>query len=77
VLTGLSGKGMIGGYDSALTEEFLRAFAFNAGITLHINVLYGSNDHHMTEAAFKALAHALKAACAKVGGPALSTKGVL
>ena len=37
---------MIGEYDACLTEEFFRAFAFNAGITLHINMLYGTNDHH-------------------------------
>ena len=50
---------MIGSYDSELTEEFLRAFAFNAGITLHAKVLYGSNSHHKVEAIFKALGHAL------------------
>lgn len=77
VFEGLENAGMIGGYDSSLTVEFLRAFAFNAGITLHLRVLYGSNAHHMTEAAFKALAHALKEACVRTDGPALSTKGVL
>ena len=50
---------MIGQYDTELTEEFLRAFAFNAGITLHAKVLYGSNSHHKVEAIFKALGHAL------------------
>ena len=58
-------------------REFLRAFAVNAGITLHMNILYGKNAHHMAEAVFKALGHALKAACAEVGGVVLSTKGVL
>lgn len=52
----------IGGYDTELTEEFLRAFAFNAGITLHVKVLYGSNSHHKVEAVFKGLGHALRLA---------------
>ena len=69
---------MIGGYDVCLTEEFFRSFAFNAGITLHINLLYGSNDHHKCEAIFKAAAHALKQAVAlNEDGKTLSTKGVL
>lgn len=68
---------MIGGLDSSLIVEFLRAFAFNAGITLHINVMYGKNAHHMAEAVFKSLGHALKAACAITGSYVLSTKGVL
>ncbi len=68
----------IGDYDACLTEEFMRAFAFNAGITLHLRSEYGKNDHHITEALFKALAHALKDAVAvnKSGTP-LSTKGKL
>ncbi|HAQ54758.1 MAG TPA: imidazoleglycerol-phosphate dehydratase HisB, partial [Anaerovibrio sp.] len=41
---------MIGSYDTELTEEFLRAFAFNAGITLHVKVMYGTNSHHKVEA---------------------------
>ncbi len=66
-----------GTYDNCLTEEFFRAFAFNAGITLHIKLMYGSNDHHKIEAIFKAVAHALKAAKAVTGGEVLSTKGVI
>ncbi|WP_295099915.1 imidazoleglycerol-phosphate dehydratase HisB [Selenomonas sp.] len=70
---------MIGGYDSELTEEFLRAFAFNAGITLHVKVLYGTNSHHKVEAIFKGLGHALREALSKdprvEGIP--STKGTL
>lgn len=66
-----------GDYETCCTEEFFRAFAMNAGITLHINVLYGSNSHHETEAIFKAFAHALKAAVAENNGGILSTKGVL
>ena len=68
----------IGEYDSCLTEEFMRAFAFNAGITLHLREEYGSNDHHITEALFKALAHALREAVKRNdSGAALSTKGTL
>ena len=50
----------VGEYDTCLSEEFFRAFAFNAGITLHIREEYGKNDHHITEAMYKAVAHALK-----------------
>lgn len=67
-----------GDYDCALTVEFMRALAFNAQITLHIKSLYGDNSHHITEAVFKAAAHALKAAVAQNNsGKPLSTKGVL
>ena len=69
----------VGGFDTELTEEFLRAFAFNAGITLHAKILYGKNTHHKIEALFKALGHALSIAARKdenIRG-ALSTKGVL
>ena len=67
-----------GDYDLCMTEEFFRAFAFNAGITLHINLMYGTNDHHKAEAVYKAVAHALKAAVAyNADGTILSTKGVL
>lgn len=67
-----------GGYDLCMTEEFFRAFAFNSGMTLHINLLYGSNDHHKAEAVYKAVAHALKTAAAfNSDGSTLSTKGVL
>lgn len=71
------GNQTVGGFDACLTEEFLRAFAFHAGITLHVRVITGKNAHHIIEAIFKALAHALAAACAEKGGPVLSTKGVL
>lgn len=66
-----------GEYEICCTEEFFRAFAVNAGITLHLNVLYGSNSHHEIEALFKAFAHAMKIAVAPSGGGVLSTKGVL
>ena len=70
---------MVGGFDTELTEEFLRAFAFNAGITLHVKVLYGTNSHHKVEAIFKALGHALRIAVEndpRVDGIP-STKGTL
>ena len=71
---------MIGGYDTELTEEFLRAFAFHAEITLHVKILYGTNSHHKVEAVFKAVAHALRTAVGKderLGDAIPSTKGVL
>lgn len=68
----------IGEYESCLTEEFMRAFAFNAGITLHLKSEYGKNDHHITEALFKALAYALKQAVKlNDSGSVVSTKGAL
>lgn len=68
----------VGDFDSCLVEELMRAFCFNAGITLHIKVLYGKNSHHMIEACFKALAHALKqAVCLNDSNQVLSSKGSL
>lgn len=52
----------IGEFDTELVEEFFRAFAFNAGVTLHVENLYGVNAHHICESSFKALARALRAA---------------
>ncbi len=66
-----------GDFETELTEEFFRAFAFNAGMTLHINLHYGKNTHHMIEAIFKALGCAFKAAITQTGGGVPSTKGVL
>lgn len=67
-----------GDYENCCTEEFWRAFAMNAGITLHIIVLYGANAHHEIEGIFKSVAHALKIAVKKnADGTVLSTKGVL
>jgi len=69
----------IGNFDSELTEEFLRALANNANLTLHMSIEAGTNAHHMIEASFKALARALRAAVAidpaQRGVP--STKGTL
>lgn len=67
----------IGELDTCLIEEFMRAFAFNAGITLHLRCEYGKNDHHKAEALFKALAYALKTATSPNSGGVVSTKGVL
>ena len=70
---------MVGGFDTELVEEFLRAFAMHAGITLHVKVLYGANTHHKIEAIFKALGHALRISVSndpKVTGVP-STKGML
>ena len=67
----------IGGFDPALVKEFFKAFTDHSGITLHINLLYGSNSHHIIEAVFKAFARALRGAVEinkKVVG-VLSTKG--
>ncbi|MBA4507048.1 imidazoleglycerol-phosphate dehydratase HisB [Clostridium sporogenes] len=69
----------LGEMDTELVEEFLRALAFNAGITLHARVLYGKNNHHMIEAVFKALGRALREAVDKderING-VMSTKGTL
>ena len=57
-----------GDFETCCTEEFFRAFAVNSSVTLHINVLYGSNSHHEIEAVFKSFAHAMKNASAKTNG---------
>ena len=67
----------IGGYDSCMTVEFMRAFATNAGLTLHILCEYGDNAHHITEAIYKSVARALKVAVAITGDAIPSTKGAL
>ncbi len=78
VFQGTFKNAMIGEYDACLTEEFFRAFAFQAGITLHVHMMYGANDHHKCEAAFKAVAHALRTAVTPLkAGESRSTKGVL
>lgn len=68
---------MIGQYDSCLTKEFMQAFAFNAGVTLHQKCAYGDNAHHITEALFKSLGLSLKEAVWVEGSAVVSTKGVL
>lgn len=66
-------------YETDMTREFFRAFAMNANLTLHIRVLYGTNTHHIIEAIFKAVAHALKIAVSidEERTTILSSKGVL
>jgi imidazoleglycerol-phosphate dehydratase len=54
----------IGEFDTELVREFFQAFAMNAGITLHIETLYGANSHHIAESCFKGLARVLRAAIA-------------
>ncbi|MEL7609533.1 MAG: imidazoleglycerol-phosphate dehydratase HisB [Bacillota bacterium] len=70
---------LLGEYDAQLTEEFFRALATNARMTLHIRILSGRNAHHIAEAIYKGVARALRAAAAldptTQGIP--STKGVL
>lgn len=72
-------KVTLGMYDAEMTEEFFRAVAVQAGITLHIRVLYGKNTHHIIEAIFKGFARAMAEAVAldsRVKG-VMSSKGVL
>jgi imidazoleglycerol-phosphate dehydratase len=69
----------IGGFDPSLVKEFFKAFTDHSGITLHINLAYGSNSHHIIEAVFKAFARALRSAVninKNIDG-VLSTKGSL
>jgi len=54
----------IGTFDTDLVREWFQAFAMNAGVTLHVETLYGANDHHISESCFKGLARALRAAVA-------------
>jgi len=68
-----------GEMETELFEEFFRAFAVNAGMTLHIKLIHGKNNHHIIEAVFKAFARALKKAVAMdpdIQG-VMSTKGIL
>lgn len=67
----------LGKMEAENVKEFLRAFAMSAGITLHIDLMRGENDHHKAEAVFKGLGRALKEACRLVGTEIVSTKGVL
>jgi imidazoleglycerol-phosphate dehydratase len=72
-------SGRTGNLDTELVEEFLRAVAFNAGITLHVKLFYGKNNHHIIEAIFKAFGRALDEASGiddRING-VMSTKGML
>jgi imidazoleglycerol-phosphate dehydratase len=68
----------INGFDTGLLEDFIRAFAQSAELTIHAHLRYGRSPHHICEATFKALAKALGDACALTGrGGVPSTKGTL
>ncbi|PCI64313.1 MAG: imidazoleglycerol-phosphate dehydratase [Kordiimonadales bacterium] len=70
----------IGDMDTELFEEFFRAFAFGAGMTLHVENIYGTNSHHIIESCFKATARALRDACTideRKADAVPSTKGTL
>jgi imidazoleglycerol-phosphate dehydratase len=74
------GRDKIGAFDTELVREWFQAFAMNAGVTLHVETLYGSNDHHISESCFKGLARALRAAVAidpRARDEVPSTKGSL
>ena len=70
----------IGTFDTELVNEWFQAFAMNAGVTLHVETLYGSNDHHISESCFKGLARVLRAALTvdpRAANEVPSTKGSL
>ena len=69
----------VGDFDTELVEEFFQALAREAGITMHLEVLYGRNTHHQIEAVFKACARALRLACKQTGDyeGVPSSKGVM
>jgi imidazoleglycerol-phosphate dehydratase len=70
----------VGTFDTELVNEWFQAFAMNAGVTLHVETLYGANDHHIAESCFKGLARALRAAIAidpRAKDEIPSTKGAL
>ena len=70
----------VGAFDTELVREWFNAFAINAGVTLHVETLYGENSHHIAESCFKGLARALRTAVAidpRAAGEVPSTKGQL
>jgi imidazoleglycerol-phosphate dehydratase len=74
------GRDKVGAFDTELVREWFQAFAMNAGVALHVETLYGSNDHHIAESCFKGLARALRLSVAidpRAAGEVPSTKGVL
>ena len=91
VAVDLSGRGMlcyevafpahkVGEFDVELVQEFLQAFCTNAGVNMHVDLVRGTNGHHIAEAVFKAVARALRAAVGidpRLHGEVPSTKGVL
>lgn len=71
------GREKIGQMDTQNFKEFFRAFAFESRMNLHVNLLYGENEHHKIEAVFKSLGRALKDAVKVMDDQITSTKGVL
>ena len=69
----------VGSFEVNLVEEFFRGLSFHAGITLHINLLYGKNSHHIIEAIFKAFGRVLDEATRKDDrlDDVFSTKGII
>jgi imidazoleglycerol-phosphate dehydratase len=70
----------VGAFDTELVQEWFQAFAMNAGVTLHVETLYGTNDHHIAESCFKGLARVLRMAVAidpRAKNEVPSTKGSL
>ena len=74
------GRDKVGTFDTELVQEWFQAFAMNAGVTLHVECLYGTNDHHIAESCFKGLARCLRSAVAideRTRDEVPSTKGTL
>ena len=74
------GRDKVGQFDTELVQEWFQAFAMNASVTLHVECLYGSNDHHIAESCFKGLARCLRSAVAideRTKDEVPSTKGTL
>ena len=74
------GRDKVGAFDTELVQEWFQAFAMNSGVTLHVETLYGTNDHHIAESCFKGLARALRSAFSidpRAAGEIPSTKGSL
>ncbi|MFA6264255.1 MAG: imidazoleglycerol-phosphate dehydratase HisB [Pseudolabrys sp.] len=70
----------VGAFDTELVQEWFQAFAMNTGVTLHVECLYGTNDHHISESCFKGLARCLRTAVAideRTKDEVPSTKGTL
>ncbi len=80
ILNGTLPNGMVGDFAPELLEEFFRAFCNHSGATLHIQMHYGQNLHHLIESVFKAFGRALNEATrldGRIGNTVLSTKGML
>jgi imidazoleglycerol-phosphate dehydratase len=74
------GRDKVGTFDTELVQEWFQAFAMNAGVTLHVECLYGTNDHHIAESCIKGLARCLRSAVAideRTRDEVPSTKGTL